>query len=124
MPTKKAVTPRKKASVPQSSAAEGDLASLLTAAGLEDYTTQYKYVPGRKFSADFAFVEQKLIVEVDGGIYSRRAHGSITGIIADMNRSNLAACNGFRVMRFRPDQIKKQPTMVIDLIKAALNYTN
>ena len=105
-----------------SSAAELHLARLLRSAKITGWKRQHKYVPGRKFQADFAFPEQKLIVEVDGGIYNRRAHGSIGGIIADMKRTNLAAISGWRVMRFRPDELQKEPDSVIEQIKLALEY--
>jgi very-short-patch-repair endonuclease len=104
------------------SPAETSLASLLRRAKIKGWKRQYSYVPGRKFKADFAFPLQKLIVEVDGGVYSRRAHGSIGGIIADMKRSNFAAMNGWRLMRFRPDEITKQPDSVIEQITIALEY--
>ena len=106
----------------QSSHAEDTLAALLRKAKLTGWKRQYKYVTNRRFSADFAFPLEKLIVEVDGGIYTRRAHGSVTGIIADMNRSNLAAQNGFRVMRFTPQEILKDPEGVINQIKEALEF--
>ena len=106
----------------QSSHAEDELAKVLRAAKVVGWRRQHKYVPGRKFQADFAFPLQKLLVEVDGGIYSRRAHGSVTGIIADMKRSNIAAISGWRVMRFRPDEILKQPEEVVEQIKQALEY--
>lgn len=106
----------------QSSAAETELAALLRKAKLKGFKRQVKYVPGRKFSADFAFPEQKLIVEVDGGIYTRRAHGSVGGIISDMKRTNFAAINGWRVMRYRPDEISKEPDRVIQEITQALNF--
>lgn len=105
-----------------SSAAELDLARLLRSAKITGWKRQYKYVPGRKFQADFAFPVQKLIVEVDGGIYTRRAHGSVGGIIADMRRTNIAAINGWRVMRFRPDEIRKEPDSIVEQIKQALVY--
>lgn len=106
------------------SPAELELASLLRKSKITGWKKQYAYVPGRKFQADFAFPVQKLIVEVDGGIYTRRAHGSVGGIIADMKRTNYAAMHGWRVMRFRPDEISKQPDMIIEQIKIALEYEN
>lgn len=105
----------------QSSTAETTLAKLFKSEGLKP-EVQYKYVPGRKFEADFCFVTEKLIVEVDGGIYSRRAHGSISGIIADMKRTNYAAMNGWRVMRYQPAEITKEPARVIAEIRNALEY--
>lgn len=106
----------------QSSTAEVSLAKLLKSAGLESCVRQYKYVPGRKFEADFCFVEEKLIIEVDGGIYTRRAHGSIGGIISDMKRTNQASMFGYRVMRYQPSEITKEPQRVIQEITTALAY--
>ena len=107
----------------QSSTAETALATLLSKHNLIA-TRQFKYVPGRKFEADFCFVEQRLIVEVDGGIYGRRAHGSISGIIADMKRTNYAAMQGFRVMRYQPSEITKEPARVIAEIQEALDFVS
>ena len=105
----------------QSSTAENSLAKLFKAEGLKP-EVQYKYVPGRKFEADFCFVTEKLIVEVDGGVYGRRAHGSISGILADMKRTNYASMNGYRVMRYEPSEITKEPARVIAEIQEALSY--
>lgn len=78
----------------------------------------YRYVPGRKFEADFAFPDRRLLIEVQGGIYSRAAHGSITGILADNERLNLATLNGWGMFRFTPDQVKDGTA--IETIRKAL----
>ena len=105
------------------SAAEDELAALFRKERVKGWKRQHRYVPGRMFRADFAFPEQKLIVEVDGGVFNRRAHGSVAGIIADMQRTNLAAINGWRVMRFRPDEVSKQPERVVEQVLDALAYS-
>ena len=69
------------------------------------YCRQYVYVPGRNFRADFALPSLRLLVEVQGGIYSRRAHGSITGVLADLKRGNEAAIAGWHVLRVTPDEV-------------------
>lgn len=104
------------------SSAEDDLARLFRRCKVSGWRRQYRYVPGRQFRADFAFPKQRLIVEVDGGVYSRRAHGSVGGIIADMKRTNLAAMNGWRVMRFRPDEVARQPDDLIEQVQQALEF--
>ena len=88
--------------------AEDELAYALSIAG-EPFTAherQYRYVPGRKFAADFAWPDARLLVEVQGGIYSGEAHGSISGIKADIERLNLATLNGYRLLRFIPPRAK------------------
>jgi len=123
--TKTVAKPKTKtvAKVSSESEAEAQLAQAFTDAGLTGWVQQYRYVKGRKHRADFAFPEQRLIVEVDGGVYNRKAHGSISGILRDMERSNLAAVNGYRVMRYTPSVIKskKQLEKLIEQVKEALN---
>lgn len=69
------------------------------------YWRQYRYVPGRQFRADFGIPERKLLIEVQGGVFSRRAHGSITGVLKDNERLNQATLQGYRVLRFTPDEV-------------------
>ena len=87
------------------SAAEDLLAFHLRAAGIE-FVQQHAYAPPRKFRADFAFPYARLLVEVQGGVYSKNAHGSITGILADIDRLNTATLAGFRLLRFTPQAVK------------------
>jgi very-short-patch-repair endonuclease len=82
---------------------EETLAAQLKQAGIA-HMRQYRYAPGRRFRADFAVLDARLLVEVQGGIYNRRAHGSITGVLADMRRGNVAALAGWYVLRVTPDE--------------------
>jgi len=95
-------------------AAETLLAEQLRAAGIP-FEQHYRYVPGRKFEADFAmqddlnfatdFKHLTLLVEITGGVYTRQAHGSVTGVLKDNERLNLATLHGFRMLRFTPDEV-------------------
>lgn len=82
--------------------AEDELAGALSLCGspLANYERQFRYVPGRKFAADFAWPQDRLLVEVQGGWTNGQAHGSVSGIKADVERGNLATINGYRVLRF------------------------
>ena len=82
--------------------AEDELASALGLAGdpFVGFERQYAYVPGRKFRADFAWPASRLLVEIQGGVFTGQAHGSVKGVLADIERLNLATLNGWRLLRF------------------------
>jgi hypothetical protein len=85
------------------------LAFQIKAAGLPDPVRQYHYAPPRKLRADFAWPsppDLSLLVEVQGGIWGRKAHGSVTGILADIDRLNAATMAGWRLLRVTPDMVK------------------
>ena len=70
------------------------------------FERQYRYVPGRLLCADFAIPELRLLIEVQGWVYTGQAHGSIKGILADLERGNHAALHGWRMMRFSTSDVK------------------
>ena len=98
--------------------AEDLLAFQLSAVGIE-FERQYQYAPPRKLRADFAFLRPLgLLVEVQGGIYTRQAHGSIKGVLADIDRLNAATAAGWRVLRFTPEMVRDGSALT--LIEAVL----
>ena len=54
---------------------------------------------GRKFRADFGWPEARVLVEYEGGVTTGGAHGSVSGILRDIDRANAAAACGW--LRFR-----------------------
>ena len=86
--------------------AEDLLAFQLRAVGIE-FVRQYQYAPPRKLKADFAFLRPRgLLCEIQGGVYNRKAHGSITGILADIDRLNAATLAHWALVRVTPDMVK------------------
>jgi very-short-patch-repair endonuclease len=61
----------------------------------------------RKFELDIAIPEHRIGIEIDGGVYTRQAHGSVNGIKRDMAKHNLLVREGWRVLRFRPDEVRR-----------------
>jgi len=57
------------------SALENLFAMQLDSAGLTGYVREYQAIPGRKFRFDFAFLRERLLVEINGGTYNGGAHG-------------------------------------------------
>ena len=86
--------------------AEDMLALLMAAEGLPAPVRQYKFCPKRRWLADFAWPDARLIVEVDGGIWTGGGHTSGSGRTRDMERDNWCTLNGWRVLRFTTGQAK------------------
>lgn len=81
---------------------------------------EWIFASPRKFRFDFAWPEVRLALEVEGGIFTKQAHGSITGILRDMEKYNLAAANGWRVLRVTPAQLCDLQTLA--MIAKAYHY--
>ena len=78
----------------------------LDAAGLGGYVREFRAIPGRKFRFDFAFLRERLLVEINGGTYNGGAHGRGVGINRDYEKGNLAVVNNWRVLSFDTKQVK------------------
>src|SRR2546421_11079574 len=64
----------------------------------------------RKWRFDFAFVDKKVAVEIDGGIWNRGRHVRGTGYILDMEKINEAQRLGWKIFRFTPQQMHEYKT--------------
>lgn len=82
------------------SALEDKLGMQLAAAGFNAFKREFCAIPGRRFRWDFAWPDDKLLVEVHGGTFSRgkMGHNSGMGINRDCEKQNLAVLEGWRVM--------------------------
>lgn len=63
---------------------------------------EYRFDPVRRWKFDFAMVEQKIAVEVEGGVWTRGRHVRPAGFIADCEKYNAAVMQGWRVLRYVP----------------------
>lgn len=100
--------------------AEDLLAIHLEELGIE-FRRQYEYAAPRKFRADFAIPSHRLLIEVQGGIFSKQAHGSISGVLRDNERVNNATLRGWRILRVTPDEVMDGRAK--SLVEAALRST-
>lgn len=71
-----------------------------------DFEQEYKFHTKRKWRADFLITGKKILVEVEGGIWSGGRHTRGKGYLADMEKYNEAAIMGFTVLRFSTEQVK------------------
>jgi very-short-patch-repair endonuclease len=76
------------------------------AMGLPEPEREYRAIKGRMFRFDFAWLEQRLLVEVNGGTYTKGAHSTGQGIARDYEKANLAVLQGWRVLSFDGKAVK------------------
>jgi hypothetical protein len=88
--------------------------------GIFEPVEEFRFHPSRKWRFDFAWPESATGLEIDGGIWTRGRHGRGSGIIRDYEKMNEAACLGWRVLHFTPQQIKKDEAF--EVIRRALEY--
>jgi hypothetical protein len=67
---------------------------------------------------DFAWPDQKVALEIEGGIFTGGRHIRSTGFIGDMAKYNAAAVLGWRLLRCQPKELTN--TATIEMIGAAL----
>lgn len=99
----------------------GDLFPKLCAArGLPEPVPEFRFHPTRKHRMDWAWPDAKLAVEVEGGVWVRGKHGRGSGIVKDMEKSTLAAEEGWRIIRVQPSTLVSIATA--DSIERALRW--
>lgn len=83
---------------------------------------ELKFHPVRKWRFDFAFPNQKIAVEVEGGVWTQGRHTRGSGFVGDMEKYNQAVSLGWSVLRTMPNLLETQQT--IELIKKTLESKN
>ena len=100
------------------SALEAELALQIKALGLPEPVREYRAIAGRKFRFDFAWLEQRLLIEINGGTYTKGAHSTGQGIARDYEKANLAVLHGWRVLTFDGKAVKSGEA--VETIRKAL----
>jgi very-short-patch-repair endonuclease len=71
---------------------------------------EHQFLSTRKFRFDYAWIEQKIALEVEGGVWIQGRHTRGAGFVKDMEKYNLACVAGWKVLRFTPQQLRKKET--------------
>lgn len=81
--------------------------------GLPEPEREYKAIDGRKYKWDFYFRQNRLLVEIQGGIWLKMSgHNTGKGIERDAEKLNLATCAGFNVLQITAKTIKNGMAMI------------
>ena len=76
------------------------------AAGLPEPEREVCVIPGRKFRFDFCWREARLLVEINGGTFTRGGHSTGLGIKRDYIKQNLCQLAGYKLLTFDSDMVK------------------
>ena len=69
---------------------------------------------------DFCWIEQKVAVEVDGGVYAKGRHVRGKGYELDCAKRNAATVMGFRVLNFTGGMLRRDPAKCMGQVKRLL----
>ena len=80
----------------------------------------------RRWQFDFAWPEQMVAVEIDGGVFmskhgGKSRHTTGTGYEGDCEKLNAAAILGWRVLRYTTTMLANDPVGVVEQVKQLLN---
>lgn len=66
---------------------------------------EYRFDPTRRWRSDFAHLESRSLIEIEGGIWIQGRHNRAAGFNADLEKYLAASLSGWRVFRLGPDQL-------------------
>ncbi len=89
--------------------------------GILEPVREFKFHHTRKWRFDFAWINERVAVEIEGGLFLAGGgrHNRGASMKADMEKYNEAACLGWIVLRYTPDQLLK--SIVYSQIQEAIN---
>ena len=77
------------------------------------WVSEHKGIEGRKYRFDCANPTLKIAIEIEGGLWLSGRHNRPLGMIQDMEKYNLAVVEGWKVLRYAPETIRKAPWKLI-----------
>lgn len=98
------------------------LAQAVAVLGLPAPEKEYLFARPRRYRFDYAWVEQRIAVEVEGAVYARGRHTRGDGYTGDCRKYNLATLLGWRLLRFTTGMIESGEHF--DVLKTAFETLN
>ena len=82
------------------------------------YTREVTCIPGRKFRFDFCIKKANLLIEINGGTFTKGAHSSGLGIRRDYEKMRLAQAAGWKVYPFDGHEVRSGEA--VEIVRKAL----
>ena len=73
--------------------------------GLPRPEREHKFEAKRRWRFDYAWPQQMVALEVEGGVWTGGRHTRGAGFVKDMEKYNRAAVLGWRLLRVTPDKL-------------------
>jgi very-short-patch-repair endonuclease len=99
--------------------AEDQCAYLLKAIKISGWEREFRFAPPRRWRFDFAWPEQKIALEIEGGTWVGGRHNRGAGYAKDLEKYNTATVLGWRLLRVTPEMVSDGT--VLSLIEALLD---
>ena len=84
------------------------------------YEKEYKFHPSKKYRFDFAFIDDFIAVEIEGGTFCRdqgSRHIRGVGYRKDCEKYNAAVKLGWRVLRYTTDMLADDDFCIVKDVK-------
>ena len=93
--------------------------ALLRQAGLP-FLAEYRFDGTRLWRFDYAWPEQRVALEVEGGAFAKGGGGHNRGAAfqADMDKYNAAALAGWLVLRYPPEKLEAAIPALVQVLRA------
>jgi very-short-patch-repair endonuclease len=83
---------------------------------------EFRFHPIRKWRYDYAILEHKIALEVEGGVWTEGRHTRPRGFLGDIEKYNSGTIMGWMILRTTPDRLLTKGT--IDMLRLAIVYRN
>jgi len=88
-------------------------ASLCQARGLPMPVSEYRFAPPRRWRWDWAFVEEKIAIEQQGGIWTHGRHVRGAALLKEWDKLNEGAVRGWRIVYCSPQQFASGDVLAV-----------
>lgn len=85
--------------------AEDNVYNYIVKKGYPAPLRQQQIIEGRRYKADFYWPQHKMVLEVEGGIWTGGRHVRPQGFLGDMEKYNLYAYHGYVLYRCAPQHL-------------------
>lgn len=106
---------------PDGSVLERKFAAAWRMAGGPEPVREHRFAAGRRFRFDFCWPDKMVAVELEGGIWTGGGHTRGAGYRENCEKYNLAAIQGWRVLRYTVNDLDERPVVVVEEVKSLLN---
>lgn len=86
--------------------------------GLPIPTAEHVFAPPRRWRFDYAWPEDRVALEVEGGVWISGRHTRGSGFVKDLEKYSEAAARGWLTVRVTPQQLLTPAT--VELVRRAI----
>ncbi len=80
--------------------------------------SEFRFHPVRRWRADYALVDYRILIEVEGAVWIQGRHTRGSGFVKDIEKYNTATSMGYSILRVQPKDLMSSG--LLDLIKETI----